>query len=65
MLFTEKDLAKNGNVSERDVLNKVMEWKQRKQQPLSEIEVAETIRNLGIVKWFSVKPSSDLLNDEF
>ncbi|MCP4266304.1 MAG: hypothetical protein GY777_12140 [Candidatus Brocadiaceae bacterium] len=46
-------------------MNKVMEWKQRKQQPLSEIEVAETIRNLGIVKWFSVKPSSDLLNDEF
>lgn len=65
VLFTEKELSSNGNVSERDVLNKVMEWKQKRRPPLSEIEVAETIRNLGILKWFSVKPSPDLLDDEF
>ncbi len=65
VLFTEKDLANNGNVSERDVLNKVMEWKQKRRPPLSEIEIAETIRNLGVLKWFSVKPTPDLLVDEF
>ena len=65
VLFTEKKLANNGNVSERDVLHKVMKWKQRRRPPISEIEVAETIRNLGILKWFSIKPSPDLLVDEF
>ena len=65
VLFTEKDLAGNGNVSERDVLNKVMEWKQKRRPPLSEVEVAETIRNLGILKWFAVKPSPDLIDDGF
>jgi O-acetyl-ADP-ribose deacetylase (regulator of RNase III)/uncharacterized protein YwgA len=65
VLFTEKELAKNNNVSERDVLNKVMQWKQKRQPPLNEGEVAETIRSLGILKWFSVKPSPDLLLDEF
>ena len=65
VLFTEKNLNNKENISERDVLNKVMEWKQKMRPPLSEIEIAETIRNLGILKWFSVKPSPDLLVDEF
>jgi O-acetyl-ADP-ribose deacetylase (regulator of RNase III)/uncharacterized protein YwgA len=65
VLFIENELKNNGNVYERDVLNKVMEWKQKRRPPIKEIEVAETIRNLGILKWFSVKPSPDLLDDEF
>lgn len=65
VLFVEKSLRNNGEVSEIDVLNNVMEWKQKRRPPISEIEVAETIRNLGILKWFSIKPSPDLLEDEF
>lgn len=55
----------NGNITERDILNEVMKWKQKRRPPLNEKEVAETIRNLGVLKWFVVKPSNDLPIDEF
>lgn len=42
-----------------------MKWKQKRFPPLNGQEVAETIRNLGVLKWFSIKPSLDLLFDEF
>ena len=46
--------------SERDVLNAVMEWKQRRRPPLDELEVALTVRNLAALKWLQVTPSRDL-----
>jgi O-acetyl-ADP-ribose deacetylase (regulator of RNase III)/uncharacterized protein YwgA len=46
--------------SERDVLDEVMRWKQRRRPPLDEREVALAIRNLGMLGWLSVKPSPDL-----
>jgi uncharacterized protein YwgA len=65
VLFVEKEINKRPNIAEKDVLNEVMKWKQKRLPPLSEHEVAMTIRNLGVLKWFHVQPSSDLPVDEF
>jgi uncharacterized protein YwgA len=46
--------------SEKEVLNEVMEWKQRRRPKLDNKEVASTIRNLAALSWLKVKPSSDL-----
>jgi len=67
VLFAAQDLRKRkqDNPSERDVLDAVMEWKQRRQPALDEPEVALTVRNLAALKWLQVKPSSNLpLPDE-
>ncbi len=46
--------------SETDVLNAVLEWKQRRQPAFDKGEVAKTIRNLASLGLLSVKPSEDL-----
>jgi hypothetical protein len=52
--------------SEKEVLNEVMEWKQRRRPKLEDKEVAYTIRSLAALSWLKVKPSSDLqIPDEF
>ncbi|HLC42034.1 MAG TPA: hypothetical protein VJO34_10485, partial [Methylomirabilota bacterium] len=45
---------------ETDVLAEVMRWKQKRRPPLNEAEVALTIRNLSMLGWLGVQPSSDL-----
>jgi O-acetyl-ADP-ribose deacetylase (regulator of RNase III)/uncharacterized protein YwgA len=51
--------------SEKEVLDEVMEWKQRRRPKLDDKEVASTIRNLAALSWLKVKPSSDLpISDE-
>jgi len=65
VLFVERELIHKPEITEKDVLNEVMKWKQRRVPPLNEKEVAAAIRNLGILKWFHVQPSSDLPVDEF
>jgi len=64
VLFTEKSMNK-GYMSEKDVLQAVMKWKQKRRPPINEVEVAETIRNLGMLKWFYLVPSTDMpIQDE-
>jgi len=46
--------------SEADVLNAVMEWKQRRKPSFDKSEVAKTIRNLASLRLISVKSSRDL-----
>jgi O-acetyl-ADP-ribose deacetylase (regulator of RNase III)/uncharacterized protein YwgA len=46
--------------SESDVLNGVMEWKQRRKPPYDRSEVAKTIRNLASFGLISVRSSKDL-----
>ena len=46
--------------SETDVLNAVMEWKQRRKPSFEIAEVAKTIRNLASLGLISVKSSKDL-----
>lgn len=65
--FTAQFLQKEhgGKVSETDVLNAVMEWKQRRKPPFDKAELAKTIRNLASLGLISVKSSEDLpLQDE-
>jgi len=47
-------------VSEMDVLEAVMKWKQRRKPQLDKTTVASTIRNLGILQWLDVQPDNRL-----
>jgi len=60
VLFIENELNIKDEITEQDVLDEVMRWKQKRKPPLNENEVAETIRNLGVLRWFSLKPSCEL-----
>jgi len=46
--------------TETEVLNAVMEWKQRRKPSFEKTEVAKTIRNLASLGLISVRPSKDL-----
>ena len=43
--------------AELDVLEDVMKWKARRNPPFTELEMAETIRNLAMLGWMRVEPS--------
>lgn len=47
-------------LSEKDVLETVMQWKLRRRPPLEKPEVASTIRHLGMLQWCKLAPSLDL-----
>ncbi|MFH1023048.1 MAG: macro domain-containing protein [Planctomycetota bacterium] len=53
--------------TENQVLESVMQWKQKRHPPLDRTVVASTIRNLGMLRWLEVQPVSDLPvpDDEF
>lgn len=59
VLFVEREMNK-GDMSEDGILQEVMKWKQKRRPPLDEKEVSQVIRNLGVLQWFSLKPSADL-----
>jgi O-acetyl-ADP-ribose deacetylase (regulator of RNase III)/uncharacterized protein YwgA len=46
--------------SERDVLDAVQAWKLKRRPPLQTEEIAQTIRNLGILSWLKLRYSEDL-----
>ena len=46
--------------TEREVLDAVMKWKQRRKPPLDEQDAAIAIRNLAALGWIDVLPSGDL-----
>lgn len=46
--------------TEREVLDAVMRWKQKRNPPLEEGEVAIAIRNLAALRWIDVTSSSDM-----
>jgi O-acetyl-ADP-ribose deacetylase (regulator of RNase III)/uncharacterized protein YwgA len=56
----EAERAKSEKPAERDVLDAVLQWKQRRKPALNPAEVAFTIRNLAALGWLRVKPSTDL-----
>jgi hypothetical protein len=60
--FAAHRLVPNGAMStELDVLDAVKEWKQRRNPPLREEDVAQAIRNLNMLDWLHVQPSPKLL----
>lgn len=62
VMFAAAELkdSKKASISETDVLNAVMKWKQRRRPPLEEAMVASTIRNLGILGWLDLQPDDRL-----
>jgi O-acetyl-ADP-ribose deacetylase (regulator of RNase III)/uncharacterized protein YwgA len=67
VLFTAGELeqGKHPMPSEQEVLEAVMQWKQKRRPPLDRKDVASTIRNLGLLQWLNVTASPDLpLPDE-
>jgi O-acetyl-ADP-ribose deacetylase (regulator of RNase III)/uncharacterized protein YwgA len=46
--------------SETEVLESVLQWKQRRKPPLDTPTVASAIRNLGMLRWLDVKPDERL-----
>ncbi len=63
VLFAARTLEKKEkqeHVTERDVLQAVLDWKQRRKPALDPAEIASTIRNLAALGWLRVKPSDDL-----
>jgi hypothetical protein len=43
-----------------ELLDAVMEWKQKRRPSLDRLAVASAIRNLGILRWLDVKPDTSL-----
>ncbi|MBZ0168462.1 Macro domain protein [Candidatus Methylomirabilis lanthanidiphila] len=56
VLFTARELAQERREppSETEVLESVMQWKQKRLPPLDQRTVASTIRNLATLKWLAV-----------
>ncbi|MEW6667882.1 MAG: macro domain-containing protein [Thermodesulfobacteriota bacterium] len=50
----------DGKPTEKDLLDSVMKWKQKRRPPLDEKEVALTVRNLNMLSWIGAKASMDL-----
>ncbi|MGH8929641.1 MAG: type II toxin-antitoxin system antitoxin DNA ADP-ribosyl glycohydrolase DarG [Egibacteraceae bacterium] len=46
--------------TEREVLGKVMAWKQHRRPPLVELDIVLAIRDLAAIGWLDVTPSPDL-----
>jgi len=62
VIFTVTALKQKSKspVSEMDVLEAVMQWKQRRNPRLDKTTVASTIRNLGMLHWLDVQPDDRL-----
>jgi O-acetyl-ADP-ribose deacetylase (regulator of RNase III) len=62
VMFATDSLKKkeNGIPTETEVLESVMQWKQKRRPPLDRLAVAPIIRNLGILRWLDVKPDNSL-----
>jgi O-acetyl-ADP-ribose deacetylase (regulator of RNase III)/uncharacterized protein YwgA len=62
VIFTADSLKQSSKstISETDVLEAVVQWKQRRNPPLNKSSVASTIRNLGMLHWLDVRPDNKL-----
>jgi hypothetical protein len=50
----------NGSPTETQVLESVLQWKQKRRPSLDKSVVASIIRNLGMLRWLDVKPDATL-----
>ena len=67
VMYAANSLKKKGNGSptETQVLESVMQWKQKRRPSLDKSVVASIIRNLGMLHWLDVKPDAALpLSDD-
>lgn len=61
--FAAHHLMDDDEPSEMDVMEAVRSWKQRREPPFEDDEVASTIRNLNMLGWIDATFSSELLDD--
>jgi uncharacterized protein YwgA len=62
VLFASKESmnGSEGVPTEKNILDTVMKWKQKRRPSLDEKEVAMTVRNLNMLSWIGAKASADL-----
>lgn len=62
VIYAADSLKKKGNGSptETQVLESVLQWKQKRRPSLDKSVVASIIRNLGMLRWLDVKPDATL-----
>lgn len=62
VLYSAGELKAKGinKPSEKEVLEAVQAWKLKRRPPLEAEEIAQTIRNLGILSWLKLQYSADL-----
>jgi hypothetical protein len=62
VLFASRELeqARHEPPFETEVLEAVMNWKQKRRPPLDQHSVASTIRNLATLKWLAVRADPKL-----
>jgi len=62
VIYAADSLKKKGNGSptETQVLESVLQWKQKRRPSLDKSVVASIIRNLGMLRWLDVKPDAAL-----
>jgi O-acetyl-ADP-ribose deacetylase (regulator of RNase III)/uncharacterized protein YwgA len=62
VIYTTDSLKKPGEAApaESEILQSVMQWKQKRRPPLDEKTVASSIRNLAMLRWLSVKADVNL-----
>ncbi len=63
--FAAAELASRagGVPSERDVVDAVMSWKQRRRPPFDRAAISEAVRGLNMLGWIQAEPSEDLPAD--
>lgn len=49
-----------GTPTEAEVMHYVLDWKKEKDKPPTAEEVADAVRNLGVLGWLDLKPTADL-----
>jgi len=61
-MFAAKSLERESDAppTERDVLNAILQWKQKRRPPFNENELGATVRNLAALGWINVRASHDL-----
>ncbi|MBN2108785.1 MAG: macro domain-containing protein [Deltaproteobacteria bacterium] len=62
VIYTADSLQREDKAipAETEVLESVMQWKQKRRPPLKEAAVASSIRNLAMLRWLDVEPAADL-----
>lgn len=63
IFFTSRILKKQTNgrrISEQEIFDYVLEWKKRRRPPISQQDVASSIRNLAMLRWLDVDYSDGL-----
>ena len=61
VMYTADVMKKSATkvLKETEVLENVLQWKQKRRPPLSESSVASTIRNLAMLRWLQLEPAMD------